>query len=144
MKKYFILALIALTFITSSFASTSFSASNKAAAHLEVNYANAKDVSWTYTEKYEKASLTIGKEKVDVYYDIYGELIGSTKTMAFDKLPKYALETLTTEYTFPDYQLKDCIEFTDADNNTNYYVSFDKDGERLMLSISGYGVVSTM
>ncbi len=144
MKKFIILTVIAFTFVTGSFASNNEKTSSKAAAHLEANYANAKNVTWTYTENYAKASITIGQEKLDVYYDTYGELIGSTKTMAYDKLPKSALETFTTEYTFPDYQLTDCIAFTDADNNTNYFISFDLYGESVMLSISNNGTVSPM
>jgi hypothetical protein len=142
MKKYFIPALIALTFATSSFASTDSYALNKSAANLEASYASAKDASWTYTDTYEKATITTGNEKMNVYYDNNGDLIGTTKTMDFDKLPKAAISVLTTTYTFPDYQLTDCIAFTDADNNTSYFVSFDLYGETTMLSISNDGTVS--
>lgn len=140
MKKFFIAALIALTLVSSAFAS----GSEKAAAHLQANYASAENITWNYGKTFQKASITVGKEKVDVYYDEYGSLIGSTKTMDFDKLPKAALETLTTEYTFPDYQLTGCIAFTDADYNTNYFVSFDMGEEKLRLSISNTGKVAPM
>ena len=144
MKKLIILTVIAFTFVTGSFAANNEKMISKPAAHLEANYAAAKNVTWTQTDNYEKASITVGQEKIEVYYDTYGELIGSTKTMAYEKLPKSALETLTTEYTFPDYQLTHCISFTDADNSTNYYVSFDLYGETVLLSISSKGTVSSM
>lgn len=142
MKKFFTLALITLSLVSSAFASNNEKVNNRAVAHLEANYAGAKNVTWTYTEKFEKASMYVGQEKVDVYYDSFGELMGTTKTMAFDKLPKSALEILTTEYTFPDYQLTDCIEYTDTDNNKSYFVSFDLDNERIIVSISANGSVS--
>lgn len=142
MKKFFLSALIVATFVTSAIASTHEKISSKAAAHLAAHYADAKKVSWTVSDHFEKASITMGNEKVDVYYDGYGTLLGSTKTMAFDKLPKSALDVLTTEYSFPDYQLTDCIEYTDADNNRVYYISFDVDGERIIVSVSGFGLVS--
>jgi hypothetical protein len=142
MKKFLIASLIVVSFATSAFASNN--ANYKAVAHLEANYSAAKDVSWTVTDDFEKASFTIGTEKTDVYYNVYGDLIGSSKTMAFDKLPKSALDVLTTVYTFPDFQLTDCIEFTDADNNKSFYVSFDSNNEKVFLSISIHGFVTRM
>ncbi len=144
MKKFLIAGLIVVSFATTAFASNNESVSSKAIAHLEANYSAAKDVSWTVSDNFEKASITVDNEKIDVYYNGYGDLIGSTKTMAFDKLPKSALDLLTTEYTFPDYQLTDCIEFTDADNNKSFYVSFDLNNERIVLSISNNGSVAQM
>ncbi len=144
MKKLLIAALIVVSFTTTSFASNSTKMSSKAMVHLEANYSDAKNVSWTVTDDFEKASFTIGNEKNEVYYSVYGDLIGSSKTMAFDKLPKSALAIITTAYTFPEYQLTDCIAFTDADNHTNYYVSFDINNESIALSISSYGLVTLM
>lgn len=142
MKKYFTLAIIAIGFASSSFASTDSYAVNKSATQLEANYAAAKDAVWTYTDTYEKASFTNGNEKLNVYYDNNGDLIGTSKNMAFDKLPKNAIASLTTDYPFPAYQLTDCIAFTDAEHNTSYFVSFDSDGITTMLSISNDGTVS--
>ncbi|MDB5211750.1 MAG: hypothetical protein JWQ30_2577 [Sediminibacterium sp.] len=144
MKKFLIACLIVVSFATSSFASNNATISSKAMAHLEANYSAAKNVSWTVSDNFEKASFTVGNEKVDVYYNEDGNLLGSTKTMAFDKLPKSALEILTTEYTFPDYELTDCIEYTDVDNNKNYFVSFDINSERVVLSVSTGGSVAQM
>lgn len=142
MKKLFIASLIALISVTSAFASYNEKASSKAAAHLEANYPTAQNISWSYGETFQKASITLGNEKAEVYYDQYGGLIGLVKTMAFDKLPKAALETLTTDYTFPEYQLKECIAFTDADEHTSYYVSFTGEEGTIMLSIAADGKVT--
>ena len=145
MKKLLIAALIVVSFTTSVFASNKVAVSSKAMAHLEANYAGAKNVSWTVSDNFEKATITMGNEKIDVYYNGYGDLIGSAKTMAFDKLPKSALDIITTAYTFPEYQLTDCIAFTDDVNNTNYYVSFDDiDGAKVVLAISANGSVTPM
>jgi hypothetical protein len=144
MKKFLTIAVILVSFAISASASGNEKVSNKAAAHLAANYSAAKDVSWTVTDNFEKASFTAGNEKVTVFYDAYGELLGSTKTMAFDKLPKSALEILTADYTFPDFQLTDCIEYTDTDNNKSYYVSFEINDERIILSISTGGFITQM
>ncbi|MES2332547.1 MAG: hypothetical protein V4539_23270 [Bacteroidota bacterium] len=144
MKKFLIACLIVVSFATTASASNNANISGKAMAHLEANYSAAKNVSWTVSDNFEKASFTVGNEKVDVYYNEDGDLLGSTKTMAFDKLPKSALEILTSEYTFPDYELTDCIEYTDADNNKNYFVSFDINNERVVVSVSTGGSVAEM
>jgi len=142
MKKFLLAGLIVVSFVTSAFASANEKVSSKAVANLEANYSAAKNISWTVSDNFIKASFTLGNEKIDVYYDEYGDLLGTSKMMAFDKLPKSALDILTTDYTFPDYQLTDCIEFTDADNNKNFFVSFDINNERIVLSISTNGSVT--
>lgn len=142
MKKFLIAGLIFVSFVSSAFASDNEKVSRKAIINLKANYAAAENISWTVTENYLKAVFTIGNEKIDVFYDGNGDLIGSSTIMDFDKLPKSAITFLTSGYQFPDYQLIECIEFTDADNIKNYFVSFDLYGEMIVLSISATGTVS--
>lgn len=142
MKKILFFSAILVTLVSNSFASGN--TSNKAETHLQTHYAGAKDVVWTLSDDFEKASFTLGNEKMEVYYDEFGNLMGSTKSIAFDKLPKSALDFLTREYTFPEYQLTDCIEYTDADDNSSFFVSFDYNNERILVSVSSNGAVSLM
>jgi hypothetical protein len=138
MKKLFILALIAIATGTSAFAGPSTKVFN----HFTTSFSKAKNVNWESSDKFDKVSFMLNNEKIDAYYGADGELIGSIKTFSFDKLPKSALETITTKYTYPNYQLKDCIEFTNAYNEKNYYVSLDKVNETLVLEITKAGTAS--
>ncbi len=138
MKKLFILALIAIATGTSAFAGPS----SKASEHFAAAFSTAKNVSWKTTDRFEKVSFVLNNEKVDAFYGTDGELIGTSKTMAFEKLPKSALEIITTNYTFPTYQVKDCIEFDDVNNGKNYYVSLDKANETIALKITPSGIVT--
>ncbi len=142
MKKFLIASLILVSLLSTAIASDNEKVSRKAIINLEANYAAAENVLWTVTENYLKASFAINNEIIDVFYDGNGDLIGSSKMMDFDKLPKEAITFLTTGYQFPDYQLIECIEFTDADNMQSYFVSFDFYGEIIVLSISATGTVS--
>lgn len=142
MKKFLTLGLIAVCFVTSSFAASNEKVTSQAITQFESKFSGATAISWTVTDNFEKASFTLADEKMDAYYDANGDLMGTSKMMAFDKLPKSALSELTSTYTFPDYQLTDCIEFTDADNNKNYFVSFDNDSENVILTVSASGLVS--
>jgi len=141
MKKLFITALAAIAIGTSAFASPA-SISTKVNDHFATSFGKAKNVTWKSSDKFDKVSFVLNNEKVDAFYDSDGELIGTSKTMAFDKLPKSALENITTKYLYPEYQLKECIEFTTAFNNKNYYVSMDKKNETLVLKITKAGTVS--
>lgn len=141
MKKLFITALIALAVGTTAFAAPEAS-SLKVSEHFAASFSKAKNVSWKSDSRYEKVSFELGNEKVNAFYDLGGELIGTSKNVAFDKLPKAAIETITTKYTFPVYQVKDCIEFVNASNEKNYYVSFNKSGETVVVEITKSGMVS--
>ena len=141
MKKLFITALAAIAIGTSALAGPS-SASIKIKEHFTASFSKAKNVTWKSSDRFEKASFILNNEKVDAFYDTDGDLIGTSKAMAFDKLPKSSIETITTKYTYPDYQLKDCIEFINSSNEKNYYVSFDKVNETVVLEITKSGMVS--
>ena len=141
MKKVFLMALIAIAAGTSAFAASS-SAANKVAEHFAASFSKAKNVSWKSNPGFEKVSFELGNEKINAFYNTDGELIGTSKNLAFDKLPKAAIETITTKYTFPEYQVQDCMEFTNSDNEKNYYVSFNKTNETIVLEITKAGMVS--
>ena len=51
-----------------------------------------------------------------MFYNTEGDLIGTTRYQDFDKLPKNALKTITSKYTFPEYALQECIAFTNEYN----------------------------
>lgn len=141
MKKLFITALAAIAIGTSAFAGPS-AISNKVNDHFAASFSKAKNVSWKSSDRFEKVSFVLNNEKVDAFYDNNGELIGTSKTMAFDKLPKSALENITSKYQYPEYQLKDCIEFTSDSKEKNFYVSMEKQNETLVLEITKGGMVS--
>lgn len=140
MKKFFLLALVAIATGTSAFADPA-TISTKALKHVAASYKNATDITWTTTDAFSKISFSLGEEKVETFYTTDGDLIGTTKTMAFDKLPKAAIETIVTKYTYPQYQLKDCIQFTGTGNDNNYYISLSAPNENIVLEISKSGSV---
>lgn len=142
MKKLFILTLALIALGTSAFANTDKKTSYNGASHFTSTYTGAKEVSWSADAKYEKVSFMENGIKKEVFYTHQGELIGSAKAFAFDKLPKAALQTITTKYTYPEFQLEDIIEFENAEGETSYFVSMDKSDLKLVLEITTYGQVS--
>lgn len=138
MKKFIILAFVAIAASSTAFAGPS----SKVSEHFSNRFNKAKNISWVSGEQFDKATFMIDNTLVNAYYDVAGELIGTSKAIAFDKLPKAALETITTKYTFPEFQVKDCIEFVNGASETNYYVSMDKARETVVLEINKAGKVS--
>ena len=140
MKKLFILALVAIATTTSAFAGST--SNSKATAHFAAAFSKAKNVTWISNGKFEKVSFVMNNEQLTAFYDADGALVGTTKKIAFDKLPKAAIETITTDFTFPQYQVRECIEFVDDNHEKKYYTSFETSDETLVLEISQNGRVS--
>lgn len=140
MKKLIIAALAALAIGTTAFAGPS-SVKTKVQNHFSSSFSKAQDISWTSNGKFQQVNFVLNKEKVTAFYDTYGDLVGTTKDLGFDKLPKSAIEYITSTYTFPDYQLKECIEFVNADKVKKYYASFQTEDATIVLEISENGRV---
>lgn len=140
MKKFIITALAALAIGTSAFAGPSV-IKTKVKNHFAASFSTAENVSWNSNGKFDQVSFLLNNQKVTAYYDTYGDLVGTTKAIAFDKLPKGSIESIVTTFTFPEYQLKECIEFVNADRIKKYYVSFETEDTTVVLEISENGRV---
>jgi hypothetical protein len=51
------------------------------------------NVQWKSAAKFEKASVQVEEQKVEVFYNTDGDLIGTTRYQDFDKLPKEIIAT---------------------------------------------------
>jgi len=142
MKKLIILTLAVIALGTSAFADTNKKTSYNGASHFSSTFTTAKEVNWSADAKFEKVSFLENGIKKEVFYTHKGELIGSAKAFAFDKLPKSALQTITTKYTYPEFQLEDVIQFENAEGETSYFVSMDNADMKIVLEISAFGQVS--
>lgn len=138
MKKILIAA--ALLVSTSSFANPTSVLNDK--GNLKSLLGKVSNVQWKSAANFEKASVVVEEKKVEVFYNQEGDLIGSTRYQDFDKLPKNAIKTITSKYTFPAYDLQECIVFTNESNEVTYYVSMTTEKDYLVLAISEYGEVS--
>lgn len=143
MKKYVFLAIAAIAIGSSAFAGPA-SANSKVNEHFASTFSKASHISWKLSEHFEKVSFELNKEQVEVFYDTEGELIGTSKSMKLDQVPKAVLKTITTRYTYPEYRVKDCIEFSNASNEKNYYLSFEKKDENIVVEITKNGIASVV
>ncbi|MCU0322370.1 MAG: hypothetical protein MUE72_08135 [Chitinophagaceae bacterium] len=143
MKKMIIAALIAVTLTTSSFAADANKVSTVVMNAFITTYGDIENVKWSIGSSFIKAAFTIDGQKQEAFYSFDGKEIATSKPFAFDKLPKNALRKIATKYPFPPYKLKECIEFTDVDEEKNYFISLELENkEKLILKVTPLGSIS--
>ncbi len=108
-------------------------------SNLVKAYESANFVNWRSASNIKKAIVLVDQHEVNVFYNEFGDLIGSTTKQDFDKLPARAVSTITSKYTFPDYTLTECIKFTSAEDEVKYFISMNTQEYQLILEISEYG-----
>ncbi|MCZ2223927.1 MAG: hypothetical protein LC122_09885 [Chitinophagales bacterium] len=144
MKKMILIAFIIAIFSVNANATNGTEVSNIISQSFNNDFSNAKNVQWNLNEDFAKASFTLNGENVEAFYDYNGEMVGSSKNISIDKLPAKALRSFTKKYPFPTYQLKESIEFVNANEETNYFISLDDlfSDSRVILRISPDGNVA--
>lgn len=141
MKKVFIVALLAIFIGTTAFERPENTVNYRIHNEFKKSFNNVKDVIWVSTDKFSTAIFNVNGEQTKAFYSNEGDFLGTTKTFAFNKLPARALATIATRYTYPQYNLKECIEYKNANDDVNYYISFEKGSRTLIVEISPSGSV---
>ncbi|MBX2931706.1 MAG: hypothetical protein KF781_07170 [Chitinophagaceae bacterium] len=141
MKNVVLVALATVALFSNAHASHGNEVSLVVSQAFHTEFADAQNVHWDSNDDFAKASFTLNGENVYAYYNYDGSIVGSSKKIALNKLPEAALRNFTKKYPFPIYNLKDCIEFTDADGETNYFISLDDimSNKRIIIKISTDG-----
>jgi hypothetical protein len=145
MKKILFTAIIAVSTLTVSLAKTG---DEKKVSYKVINefssiFRDAENVTWKVTDEYIKASFLLEDQTMEAFFNASGELVATSKKMAFNKLPKKAITEITTNYQFPPFELKECIQFTNADGVNKYYVSLKNNNKTTVLEIDALGYVKT-
>lgn len=141
MKKLFLTMLVATAISCSAFAGTekvNFAVLNSFSNQFE----NAANVNWKLEKEFVKASFIIDNIATEAFYTYEGELIGTSKAFAYDKLSKKAIATISSKYPYPPYKLQECIEFVTSNGETSYYVSLETNKQKVVLKVLPGGSVS--
>jgi hypothetical protein len=118
------------------------------------DFKDAKDVEWKRIETYDKASFTTkdGK-KMSAYYDINGNLVGTTQYKTFADLPEAGQKDIKKNYK--DYTIGQVVFYDDNENNDtdmilygvqfedqdNYFVEMIKGTDKIVLQVNTKGEV---
>lgn len=139
MKKLFIAALFVVAAGTSAFAADVTKVNYKVKSNFESRFTGAKNVVWSATDAYLKASFSIADENVEAFFDGEGDLIGLSRKVDLQKLPLNAIQKIKKDYA--SYKVSEAIEF-DRDGDKAYFLSLEDGTKKQILEVSLYGAVS--
>ncbi len=128
--------------------------STVAQSNFSSDFKDAKNVEWKRIETYDKASFTTKDgQQMSAYYDIDGNLVGTTQYKTFADLPKNGQKEI--EKNYKDYSIGQVVFYDDNENNDtdmilygvqfedqdNYFVELSKGKEKVVLQVSPTGEV---
>ena len=138
MKKLLIAAMMVAAIGSTAFAADVKKLSLKVKNSFESQFADAQNVSWSFGEKFTKATFMLDDQQMEAFYSPDGETIGYTKDIEIKQLPKTAVQKINK--TYAEYKISGAIEFTN-DEVKNYYVSIASGNKKLILEVSPTGDV---
>jgi hypothetical protein len=139
MKKFFLSAIIAATVFTSAFASDTKKISSRILDNFKYEYKGASNVNWTLRPNFAKASFTLNGQPVEAFYNLNGELIGTSNQATLSEMPVSAKREIARKYA--GYNITETIRFEGVTENA-YYISAENEKEKVILRVGEDQVVS--
>lgn len=141
MKKLFLTALLGISMISLVFAGNDDKVNYQVKNNFMMEYANAKNVSYQVNDKFTKISFTLNGVQSNAFYNNEGEWLATSQEFSFNDLPVNALNKIVNECPYPNYKILDCIKMVSANSNVEYFISFLKGNEKLILRVTQEGFV---
>ena len=145
MKKITGLVLLAIVISTSSFATHIHDNVDKQVSNaFGRKFADAKEVSWSKTEQYAKASFTQHGQVFFAYFTPTGELMAVSRNILSSTLPIKLLTGLKKDYS--NEWITDLFEFA-TEQETVYYATLENADEKILLksvSLNTWSVYQTI
>ncbi len=140
MKKLSIIALFALTLISSAFARKAGNPDFKGLESFNKAFPQATEIVYKVTEKFTEVNFTWHIMQLQAFYDLDGNSIGTSRHIDIKDLPLSYLLNIKKE--FPGYELTEAIEFDHTDVGLNYYVTVVRAQKGYVLEVSSDGTIS--
>lgn len=135
MKKMILTLAIAVSSLGAIAADGEKEVSPKVLDAFKNEFATAKEVAWTVSEQYCKASFTYNNKHVFAFYSADGELLALTHYLSPNDLPLNLLNSLKKNYS--DYWISDLFEVAKNDGTTYYVTLEDADMKIILKASSG-------
>jgi len=128
--------------------------SSVAKSNFSSDFKDAKNVEWKRIETYDKVSFTNKDgQKMSAYYDIDGNLVGTTQFKTFADIPENGQKDIKKNYK--DYTIGQVVFYDDNENNDtdmilygvqfedqdNYFVELTKGTNKIVLQVNTIGEV---
>jgi len=131
MKKIVLTALIAVAFVSSSFANGT--SVNHAVRRSFESQFTASKVQWTNVGQYLAATFINDHKVTLAYFDHAGTMLGTAVQASAGDLPTYAKRYIAKKYE--GYDLTEVLDFTGTETST-YFVSAEKNGDSIILMVA--------
>lgn len=161
MKKIFYLAFLVLALSGKSYADDKNKSEKRNAevSYFAENnflskYQAAKNVKWTVTNQFQKASFSMNGTKMAAFFDVNGDYIATTQYVDYEKLPavsksrlkkfygNYTIEEVV-KYDFDGQEDSNLYLLTGKRNyNTIYFASLKNEKDHMVVKITPDGEVS--
>lgn len=138
MKKIIIMLAVAISSITAFASDKNVNATVLNAFNKE--FSGVKDVQWTSTNDFFKASFVYNGQNVNAFYSVDGEFIALTRNISSLELPMHLQTNLKNSYN--SYWISDLFEVSSYEG-TSYYITLEKADSKLVLKSDGSGKWST-
>ena len=150
MKKLFLSALLAVSLFSSAFATdenTKAAEETKKEKQINVRtlhnfrteFGNLANVQWTTRADFSRASFVYNNENMEAFFDVHGELIGTSKAVTIDQMPVNVKRVFAKKYAA--YTVKETIRFDGIDESA-YYISAENGAKSVVLKVSVSGGIS--
>jgi hypothetical protein len=139
MKKLFFAALITVTVATSAFAKDVNKVSSRAIHNFNFDFKGAERVNWTAKSNFSKATFTLDGQRMEAFYNLSGDIIGTAKNISLDQLPTSAKRTFAKRYN--GYTVKEAIRFEGVEESA-YFISAENEKENVILKVGDDASVS--
>jgi hypothetical protein len=134
MRKIFLVAALATSLATSALASNDTRVDYTIQQSFRNQFSNAKNVEWSKTGSYVKATFILGKLSTEAFFSNDGDLIGTSHAINLEELPTGAKRTYAQKYS--DYTVKEAILFEGMDESA-YFISAQKEETNVILKVVG-------
>ncbi len=138
MKKLFLSALLMVALATSSFADVN-KINGRILNNFNSAFSEASNVQWTLKETFAKATFISDNEKMEAFYDLNGEMIGTSRAVTIEHMPTNVKREFAKKYA--DYVIKEMIRF-DGMDETAFYISAENEKKSIIFKVSDAGTVS--
>ena len=132
MKK--IIVTLAVAFSTLYSFAGEVKVSSKVLDAFNTEFASAKEVTWTATNSYYKASFLYDDQHVFAFYSTEGELMGLTRYISSLDLPLSLQTGLKKDYS--NYWITDLFEVSNSEG-TGYYITVENADSKIVLKSTG-------
>ncbi|RFM28899.1 hypothetical protein [Deminuibacter soli] len=138
MKKIILAAIIAISLTATAFAGTT---NDKVSTTFKKAWPAASITSWKVNGMITTISFTVDNLNMQAFYDEEGNFMGTSRPVQLTELPAAAQTTIKDKYQ--DYTATEAIEMNSTTAGFNYYVSLEKDTQKLILQVAQDGSVKT-